>query len=68
MDMDLSKLWEIVEDREAWVLQFMEGWDCPKELDMTEQLNNDRAKESWYFHLLKKFSQFVVIHTVKGLE
>ena len=22
----------------------------------------------WYFHLLKNFSQFVVIHTVKGLS
>ena len=22
----------------------------------------------WYFHLFKKFPQFVVIHTVKGLD
>ena len=34
MDMSLSKLWEMVKDREAW-----SPWDL-KELDMTEPLNN----------------------------
>ena len=34
MGMSLSKLWEIVKDREAWCTK-VQG----KELDMTEQLN-----------------------------
>ena len=37
MHMSLSKLWEIVMDREAWVLQSM---GC-KESDTSEQLNNN---------------------------
>ena len=38
MDMNLSKLQEIVKDREAW--QAASLWDH-KELHMTEQLNNN---------------------------
>ena len=33
-NMSLSKLWEMVKDREAWLAGH-------KELDMTEQLNNN---------------------------
>ena len=36
MDMSLSKLRELVTDREAWACCSPQG---PKELDMTEQLN-----------------------------
>ena len=36
MDMSLSKLWELVMDREAWVC--CSPWGC-KDSEMTEQLN-----------------------------
>ena len=39
MDMSLSKLWEIVKDREAWHAAAT-PWGC-KELDMTEWLNKN---------------------------
>ena len=36
-DMNLSKLWELVMDREAWSAA-CSPWGC-KELDMTKRLN-----------------------------
>ena len=39
MDMSLSKLWEIVKDREAWHAAVHGG--C-KKLDRTEQLNKKK--------------------------
>ena len=32
------------------------------------QVFQDAGKVVWYFHLLKNFPQFVVIHTVKGFS
>ena len=40
MDMSLSKLWEIVKDREVWRAS---PWG-PKESDKTEWLNNKKSK------------------------
>ena len=34
-------------------------WTCT-------QISQEASKVVWYFHLLKNFPQFVVIHTVKG--
>ena len=42
MDMNLGKLWEMVNDREAWHVAVLGGY---KESDMTEQLNNTQANE-----------------------
>ena len=39
MKMSLSKLWEIVKDREAWLC--CSPWGL-KESDMTERLNNNK--------------------------
>ena len=49
MDMSLSKLWEMVKDREAWYAAVQRVGR--KELDMTEQLNNNNDKYSVYYNL-----------------
>ena len=32
------------------------------------QVSQETGKEVWYSHLFKNFSEFVVIHTVKGIH
>ena len=44
---------------------FMSGSDC---FFLTcIQVSQEAGKVIWYFHLFKKFPQFAVIHTIKGL-
>ena len=50
MDMNLSKLWEIVKDREAWRAEVHRG--C-KELDTTERLSNNL----WYLSVALAFQR-----------
>ena len=48
MDMNLSKFWEIVKDREAWCAVCSSRGH--KELDMTEQLIRKEVKFSLFAH------------------
>ena len=32
------------------------------------QISQEAGKVAWYFHILKNFLQFIVIHTVKGFD
>ena len=50
-DMSLSKLWEMVKDREAWHPQ------SSKELDMTERLNNGEYGASLVAQMVKNTPQ-----------
>ena len=50
MDMSLSKLWEIVKDREAWHAAASPR-GC-KEWDMTEQLNNNNNCSVKYYNFI----------------
>ena len=45
------------------------NWTCIQICLLTYiQISQEAGQVVWYFHLLKNFSQFVVIHTVKGFS
>ena len=57
MDMSLSKLWELVMDREAW-----RAADC-RALDMTERLSQtEGTPNSTILHSLKSHNLYFVVH------
>ena len=60
MDMNLSKLWEIVKDREVWSVA-VHG---VAELGMTQQLNNNTIYYTFYLSLSLKKEQAGVILSV----
>ena len=70
MDMSLSKLWEMVEDREAWPLQSQRGLRGVSESDRTEQLNNNNSSKAWlsgpclcHFHKIYALKQTDLDHS-----
>ena len=53
--MDMSKLWEIVKNREAWHAAIHEG---RKESDVTEQLNNNSLPGCGSSTILREYNYF----------